>query len=61
VTNLKNMEMTLTNQNIMQKEIRRRLNSENDSHYSIYKYNDLSTKTIMFPIAFMGIKHGLSH
>lgn len=55
------MEMTLTDQNIMQKEIRRKLNSGNDSHHSIYKYNDWPTKTVMFPIVFMGIKHGFSH
>jgi len=56
--------MTLTNQNNMQKEIRR-LNSWNDSHHfshhTIYKYNDWPTKTTKFPIVFMGIKHGLSH
>jgi hypothetical protein len=59
------MEMTLTKQDSMQKEISRKLNSGNDfnhsSHHFIYKYNYWPTKTMMFPIVFMDIKHGLSH
>jgi hypothetical protein len=60
---------TVTNQNLIQEEIKKRLNSGNACYHSVQNFSSsrlLSKnvkvriyKTIILPVVYMGVKHGL--